>query len=244
MNSARDEMDQFMSLWAEAQNQFQPVKKAAPAGKKPVPKKKPNSYYGMQNMHENDDIAPEEEAHWRDVYFRSLEIDTDELLQENGGEEDDIDAQCLAGMMSLQEAKAAKRAAAEKKAQKKSSKKKTEDRRKPQEDDAPDYEEDEDGFGKDMAKKLGDTTFTPNPVHFASVGKDSALRVTPNFTDGDVLRKLSSLRTLLHDLESEALGTDIRGGDPKAILIKIKSARRQCESLSQQLIPSPDKDVS
>lgn len=248
MNNARDEMDQFLSLWSEAQHQFTPEKKAVPK------KKKQNSYYGMENTYENLDIEPEEEEHWRDVYFRSLEIDADELLTDNA-DDSDIDAQCLAGMMDVHEAKAAKKAAAEKKTAKKTPKKKKTDRRKPQEDDASDEddapdENDEDGFGKDLAKKLGDTKFNVNPLHFASVGADASvspnvpLRVTPNFTDGNELRQLARLKSLLYDLESEMLGTDVRGGDPEPIRVKMLAVRKQCESLSQKLIPDPKTDVS
>lgn len=238
--NAREEIDKYMELWDQAQKHF-------PKEKKPAPSK--NSYFGMSNIPEDvDEFAPNEEEHWRDVYYRSLEIDPDEV---NGGDqlvnEDDINQQYLAGMMDIHEVREAKKKAAEAKSSKKkskTSKKKTVDKRKPQEDDAPDWDEDKDGFGKDLAKKLGDAEFSPNPVHFSSIGDDNALRVTPNFTDGDDLRQLARLKSLLYDLESELLGTDIRGGKTEPVRAKMIAVRRQCEALSQRLIPDPRKDVS
>jgi hypothetical protein len=248
MKNVRDEIDQYLALWDQAQKQF-PQEKRKPAAR-PSP-----SYFGMQNAVNAQDITEDEEEHWRDIYYRSLEIDPDEIrggAEEGLLSEEEIDQQCLAGMMDLREAKEAKRKAAEARSKPKarkpasSKKKKVErDRRKPRDgDETPDWDEEKDGFGKDLAKKLGDVDFTANPVHFASVGNDSDLRVTPNFTDGDELRQLARLKSLLYDLESELLGTDIRGGNTEPIRIKMIKVRRQCESLSQRLIPDPRKDVS
>lgn len=245
MKNARDEIDQYMQLWDQAQKSF-------PKEKKPV--RPTPSFFGLQNNSDVDDISEDEGEHWRDIYYRSLEIDPDEIS--GGGEEgllseDEIDQQCLAGMMNIREAKEAKKKASEAKAARKAkkspkpSKKKNGDPRKPKDgEEVPGWDEDEDGFGKDLAKKLGDVDFTPNPVHFASVGSDSDLRVTPNFTDGAELRKLAKLKSLLYDLETELLGTDVRGGDAEPIRVKMLAVRRQCESLSQSLIPDPRKDVS
>jgi len=246
MKNVRDEIGEYMALWDQAQKQF-PQEKKKPARQAP-------SYFGMQNINAQD-ISEDEEEHWRDIYYRSLEIDPDEIsggAEEGLLSEDEIDQQCLAGMMDIREAKEAKRKAAEarskpkKKSSSKSKKKRVEaDPRKPRDgDEVPDWDEDEDGFGKDLAKKLGDAEFYPNPVHFASIGADNDLRVTPNFTDGDNLRQLARLKALLYDLESEMLGTDVRGGDPEPIRVKMIKVRKQCESLSQRLIPDPRKDVS
>lgn len=115
---------------------------------------------------------------------------------------------------------------------------------KAKEDPIPDWDEEKDGFGKDLAKKLGDTKFTPNPVHFASFGADSDLRVTPNFTDGKDLRELAKMKELLYDLESELMGADVRGEKTNHIRKKLNSVKKQCDKLSQKLIPDPKKDVS
>lgn len=245
MKNARDEIDQYLALWDQAQKSFPKEKKSA----RPI-----SSYFGMQNNVSDQDITEDEEEHWRDVYYRSLEINPDQLKggEENLLSEEDIEQQCLAGMMGLREAKEAKRKLAEakttkssKKSSDKPSKKKKSDPRKPKDgEDSPDWDEDEDGFGKDLAKKLGDVDFTPNPIHFASVGQDNKLRVTPNFSDGKELRKLAKLKSLLYDLETELLGTDVRGGDVEPIRVKMLAVRRQCESLSQSLTPDPRKDVS
>ncbi len=250
MKNVRNEIDEYLALWDQAQSQFPKAKKAA------APKN--NSYFGMQSIPEVNDFSEDEEEHWRDVYYRSLEIDPDEI---NGsGEqilsEDDINQQYLAGMMDIHEVREAKKKAAESKEKKavaaakkkaapaKKKSKKTQDVRKPLDDDAPDFDDEVDGFGHQLAKKLGDADFKVNPVHFASVGDDSALRVTPNWTDGKELRALDKMKRLLHDLESEWLGQDVRGGDPEPIRVKIIALRRQCEALSQSLIPDPRKDVS
>jgi hypothetical protein len=238
MKNTRDEMSRYMELWDQAQKQF-PKEKKTPT--------QPSSFYGMHNNVDPHEITEDEEEHWRDVYYRSLEIDPDEFMigdDEQTLNEDEIDQQCLAGMMDLREAKEAKRKAAEKRAKPKAKSSKKKDVRKPKDGEAPGWDEEKDGFGKKMAKKLGDTEFSPNPVHFASIGADSDLRVTPNFTDGDDLRQLARLKSLLYDLESELLGTDIRGGSTEPIRIKMMAVRRQCESLSQRLIPDPKKDVS
>src|SRR4051812_25057750 len=103
MNNDRNEIDQYMAYWDDAQKQFPKVKKPAPSK---------NSYFGMANIPEdNDQFAPGEEEHWRDVYRRSLEIDPDDITGE--GEhlvnEEDINQQYLAGMMDIHEVRAAKK---------------------------------------------------------------------------------------------------------------------------------------
>jgi hypothetical protein len=242
MKNARDEIFEYMDLWEQAQKQFPKEKK------KPVLKKKKDSFFGMQYNETNENISEDESEHWREVYYRSLEIDPDDVMgvsnDEDSLNEEEIDQQCLAGMMDIREAKEAKRKAAERKKNPKP-KKKGNDPRKPKNgNQTPGYDVKKDGFGKDLAKKLGDVDFFPNPVHFASIGADSDLRVTPNFTDGKELRQLAKLKELLYDLESELLGTDVRGGNAEPIRVKMLAVRRQCESLSQKLIPDPRKDVS
>lgn len=237
MKRVRDEIDHYMSLWQEAEKQFPKEKK--------TPQKKSPSFFGMHNLPESDIITEEESKGWNKLYQRSLEIDPDDFNGEGDEEilsEEEIHQQQLAGLMDIHEAREAKKKAAESRNKKVG--KKPKKKAKPVEDEDDFGGDKNDGFGKKMSKKLGDTSFMPNPVHFASVGDDSKLRVTPNFTDGPELRALAKMKTLLHDLESELLGTDVRGGNAEPIRVKMIAVRRQCEALSQRLIPDPKTDVS
>lgn len=236
MKNASEEIKQYMQFWDQAKKSFPSEKKSV----RPV-----SSFLGLQNNVVLDDISEEESNHWKNIYDRSLEIDPDMFNgEENLLSEEEIDQQCLAGLMDIKEAKEAKKKTKKSKKAKNSSKS-SRDVRKPKDgEEVPELDEEKDGFGKDLAKKLGDAEFTPNPVHFASIGADSDLRVTPNFTDGSELRQLAKLKSLLYDLETELLGTDVRGDDPEPIRVKMLAVRRQCESLSQRLIPDPRNDVS
>lgn len=202
--SDREEIDQYMVLWDNAQKEF-------PKEKRPEPKM--SSFFGMKDI-VDDDFTEDEGEHWRDVYYRSLEI--------AAGDEEVINEEV-----------------------KKPKKKKTEDKRKPKDgDDAPEVDSEKDGFGKDLAKKLGDVKFNVNPIHFSSVGNDSDVHVVPNFTDGKELRQLCKLKSILYDLESELLGTDVRGGNTKELKIKLNSLKNQVEEMSNKLIPDPKYDIS
>lgn len=100
------------------------------------------------------------------------------------------------------------------------------------------------GFGKDLTGPGKKVKFKVNPIHFSSTGDDSKLRVTPNWTDGEGLRQLAQLKALVYDLETELLGTDVRGGDVGPIKAKLMRIKKQCETLSQKLIPDPKTDVA
>jgi hypothetical protein len=214
MDNTRQEIDDYLALWDQAQKEFPVEKKpSAPAG----------SFFGMQSDMSEEEMEDSEGDHWRDVFYRSLEIDSD-------GEQ----------LVTEAEEKPKKK---KKPAKKKSVSKK--DARKPEEDEAPDLEPDEDGFGKDLASGFGkNVKFNVNPITPSSVGDDAKLRVTPNWTDGDELRQLAKLKALMYDLESELLGTDIRGGKSEPIRVKLLGIQKQCEALSQRLIPDPKTDVS
>lgn len=223
MDNTREEIDQYLALWDQAQKHFPKQKKAAPENV---------SYYGMQRDASEDEFDEEDGEHWRDVYYRSLEIDgiegEDQLVNE-----------------AEEEPKKKSPKKKKKSSKKKSSSKKEKDVRTPYEGEPPDEDEEEDGFGKDLADGFGkDVKFNVNPITFSSVGSDNKLRVTPNWTDGDELRQLAKLKALMYDLESELLGTDIRGGDVGPLKIKLRGIQKQCETLSQRLIPDVKHDVS
>lgn len=212
----REEIDQYLAMWDQARKEFQ---EEAPK----VRKDDTGVFYGfMHNLDasvEEGGPGEEEAEHWNDVYYRALEMSGEEQL--------------------VTEAEEKPKPKKKKDAPKKKAKKKEEDV-----DDAPEVDEDEDGFGKDLTPPGKGVKFNVNPTHFASKGQDSKMRVTPNWTDGDELRELAKLKALMYDLESEMLGTDIRGGDPEPIRIRLVRLQKQCESLSQKLIPDPKTDVS
>jgi hypothetical protein len=212
----REEIDQYLAMWDKARDSF-------PKEDRPSPSRDNKGvFYGFTHnidptVQENG--PDEEEAdHWHNVYYRALELTgEEEMLTE-----------------------------AEEKPKKKKPKKKKEDVRKPKDgEDAPETDDEEDGFGKDLSGGPGkNVKFNVNPTHFASKGADNKLRVTPNWTDGDELRELARLKAMMYDLESEMLGTDIRGGDVEPIRVRLVKIQKQCESLSQRLIPDPKTDVS
>jgi hypothetical protein len=215
MDNTRQEIDQYLDLWDQAQKEF---------SKEEKPVTQSASFYGMHNIpEENEEVDSGEGEHWRDIYYRSLEL--------SHGPEDE---QLVTEAKKKSDKKPAKQKAAKKK-----------DKRKPEDAEAPDLEPEEDGFGKDLASGPGKgVKFHINPIHPASVGDDSKLRVTPNWTDGDELRQLAKLKALMYDLESELLGTDVRGGNAEPIRIKLIGIQKQCEALSQKLIPDAKTDVS
>jgi hypothetical protein len=222
MNS-REEIDNYLNLWDQAREKMP----------KPEQPQQSASFFGMYNHDEDaEEQEPdlEEAEHWRDVYYRAMEIE---------GNEEQL-------MIEAEEEKAKKKAKKAKKAEPKKAPKNKDDVRKPKDgDETPDTDDEEDGFGKDLANGPGKgVKFSANPIHFASKGADNKLRVTPNWTDGDELRELARLKSLMYDLESELLGTDVRGGDAEPIRVRLVKIQKQCEAMSQRLIPDPQTDVS
>lgn len=218
MNS-REEIDYYLNLWDQARSKMP----------KPEPLQQQASFFGMFNHEEDiEEEEPDtnEAEHWRDVYYRALEIE---------GNEEQL----------VTEAEKPKKKKEEKKPVKKAKKNKIDVRKPKDGDETPDTDDEEDGFGKDLSSGPGKgVKFNVNPLHFASKGDDSKLRVTPNWTDGDELRELARLKSLMYDLESEMLGTDIRGGDAEPLRVRLVKIQKQCEAMSQRLIPDPKTDVS
>jgi hypothetical protein len=106
--------------------------------------------------------------------------------------------------------------------------------------------DDEDGFGKSLASKIGDKDqfVSPNPVHFASIGKDQKLRITPNWTSGEALAALAKLKSMMYDLECEMLTKEAMGSDVVSLEARLENMRKQVDALSQKLIPDVKTDVS
>lgn len=83
-----------------------------------------------------------------------------------------------------------------------------------------------------------------NPVYKNTLGPDQELKVTPNFTDGDVLRELNGLKLSLHALEDKinsayALGKEKEEDSLRKELEKVRS---KVEELSAKIMPHPTKD--
>lgn len=83
-----------------------------------------------------------------------------------------------------------------------------------------------------------------NPVYKNTLGPDQELKVTPNFTDGDILRELNSLKLSLHALEDKinsayALGKEKEEDSLRKELEKVRS---KVDELSAKIIPHPTKD--
>ena len=98
---------------------------------------------------------------------------------------------------------------------------------------------------KDVTKSINGEIMV-NPTHFASLGKDQELRVTPNFTDGDVLRELNALKLALHILEDKvntayAVGTEKQ---ENTLRKEMDSIRSKVEELSNKMTPHPIEDPS
>jgi len=106
----------------------------------------------------------------------------------------------------------------------------------------------EEGFtdSHKVARNL-DKDYMTNPTHFASVGKDQKLRVTPNFTDGPFLRELSDLKIQIEALEREVHTAAVsdRGKLENKLRAQVDSIRNRIEELSDIIsAPHPIEDVS
>jgi hypothetical protein len=107
--------------------------------------------------------------------------------------------------------------------------------------------DDKEGIGAILAKALGDPDqfVSPNPIHFASVGMDQKVRVTPNWTSGTALIALAKLRSAMYDLECEMLTAEAMGGkNVKTLEGRLESLQKEFEELSQKIVPKVKNDVS
>lgn len=91
-----------------------------------------------------------------------------------------------------------------------------------------------------------DRKFEVNPIHFASKGNDQELRVTPNFTDGDIIRELNDIKIKLEALEREVHSAFINDQDAqeKKLQKQLDNLRNKFEELSDKLTPHPIEDVT
>lgn len=99
--------------------------------------------------------------------------------------------------------------------------------------------------GAEVAKSL-DTQFTVNPTHFATLGNDQDLRVTPNFSDGPLLRELNALKLSLYELEGKVNAAYAQDEEKKenSLRKELDSVRSKVDELSNKLTPHPIDDRS
>lgn len=186
----------------------------------PVKKVDPNkSFFGMSSVDDDafEDIDSSDIEGWHDVNDRTSQLYSpvaDELLTE-----------------------------AEEK--KKPKKKKKPVKKKDKAGNPPEHEED-DGLESVLAKSIGDEDqfISPNPIHFASVGKDQKMRVTPNWTAGEALIALVKLKSMMYDLECEMLTAEALGSNIDTLEKRLDLMGKQFDKLSQKLVPNPKNDVS
>lgn len=107
--------------------------------------------------------------------------------------------------------------------------------------------DDTEGIGAILAKSLGDKDqfVSPNPIHFASVGMDQKMRVTPNWTSGTALAALSKMKAAMYDLECEMLTAEAMGGkNIDALETRLEKLQKEFSTLSQSIVPQVKNDVS
>ena len=91
-----------------------------------------------------------------------------------------------------------------------------------------------------------------NPIMPNTAGMDASpspkepVRVTQNFSDGQELRELASLRDKLARLESALARVELghTKGQKESMLSKIRSLSRQADDLSDRLAPPPLEDLT
>lgn len=224
--------DQFLNwvdMWDKAQGD---MPKVAPARKTD-----PNaaSFFGMNSVDDDDlDSARARDVDaWKDVHNRADQlygkVDSHQLFIE-AKKQEAAEKKALAGK--------AKEDSGSKKKKKKSAAESTHDEADPDETE---------GIGAILAKSLGDKDQfpSPNPIHFASVGMDQKLRVTPNWTSGTALAALAKLKAAMFDLEGEMLTAEALGGKNVAALeTRLEKLQKEFHTLSQSIVPNIKNDVS
>jgi len=88
----------------------------------------------------------------------------------------------------------------------------------------------------DVAKRAASA---PNPVEKWTLGKDQALRVTPNFNDSEALRELADLKIRFEALEREIHASNVHGEEKQENKLnkQLDSLRSKLEELNDQLTP-------
>ncbi len=74
-----------------------------------------------------------------------------------------------------------------------------------------------------------------NPVDTFSLGKDQDLESSDNFTDGDKLRELNSIKVSLHALEDKINTAAGLGKDENNLMKQVEAIRSKIDELSNKL---------
>lgn len=94
----------------------------------------------------------------------------------------------------------------------------------------------------DKSLKKLDGEFAINPMQFNTTGKDQEddshhVRVTDNFSDGKILRKLRELKLQLYDLENEVNSAMGLGKSTESLKKKRDKVRNDVEDTSNEISP-------
>lgn len=88
---------------------------------------------------------------------------------------------------------------------------------------------------KRVSKHSKVTANTHNPIHPTSVGKDTEINPVNNFTNGEDLDKLESMKKELHDLQSKMLKDEVFGKDVKKLQKSIDKIKNEIDNISDML---------
>jgi hypothetical protein len=224
-----DQFNSWVAMWEKSQGDMPKV----PAMRKANPE---TSFFGMNSV--NDDDLEAARARdidaWKDIDARTSQlngrVDSHELFME-AKKEEEAKKKGLGGKKKVDDGSNGKK-------KKKSATDSTHDEADP---------DDTEGIGAILAKALGDKDqfVSPNPIHFASVGMDQKLRVTPNWTSGSALMALAKLKIAMFDLECEMLSAEATGGKNVAALeSRLEGLQKQFHVMSQKVAPDTKNDVS
>lgn len=216
-------------MWEKSQGDMPKV----PAMRKANPE---SSFFGMNSVNDDnldpDNASARDIDGWKDVADRTNQlygkVDSHELFME-AKKQEAAEKKGLGGKVKTD--------SGSKKKSKKSAADSTHDEANPDETE---------GIGAILAKSLGDKDQfqSPNPIHFASVGMDQKMRVTPNWTSGTALAALAKMKAAMYDLESEMLTAEAMGGDVTTLETRLEKLQKEFHKLSQSIVPNPANDVS
>lgn len=225
-----DQFNSWVAMWEKSQGDMPKV----PAMRKADPDA---SFFGMNSV--NDDNMDPDNASARDIdAWKDVADRTNQLYGK-------VDSHQLFIEAKKQEAEEKKGLGGKVKTDSGSKKKKK--KKSVAESDHEEADPDEtEGIGAILAKSLGDKDqFTsPNPIHFASVGMDQKMRVTPNWTSGTALSALAKLKVAMHDLENEMLTAEAMGGNVDTLEARLDKLQKEFHTLSQSIVPNTKNDVS
>jgi hypothetical protein len=230
-----DQFNNWVDMWDKAQGSM-------PAVSPTRQTQASNSFFGMNSVEDDtvfdDDIRKNDIEVWKDVSNRTdqvhAKVDSESLFNEAAKKDKKKKAKSKPkttkpedGLSPVVIIKSAPGSAADSTG----------------EEADPDEEE---GIGAILARSLGDEDqfASPNPIHFASVGKDQKLRVTPNWTSGTALAALAKLKSLMYDLECEMLTAEALGGKNLSQLEnRLEGLQKQFDTFSQKIIPKVKNDI-